>query len=368
MRLTRPGLAALLLALAGLAQGQVQIRQLRALNGAGLAPASEAERQRRLDEARLALSRGEADAAVVPLDAAAAMSHAADTELLQLQSLLQRGRVRQALAFAPHTAAAHRDAPEARALHLWLLAVSGQSAHAAALRADGPPAGDAVAAALLLLGTDVTLAAGLPGPWPNGVDVPVDARPVATGLLLDGGALALVPAVALLRDSAPLWLRNGLGRASQARPAPADAALADAGLMLLRVEPPLAPPAPPQRAPRPAFAGSPALRVAALRMDGAAPAWPLLQTGFLGRVDREGRQALGWPSGATLGGGPVFDAAGRLVGLALPVPGGEQLLPAALLGPLQALPVSADARPRTPDEVYEAALPWVAQLLSRPAP
>lgn len=368
MRLTRPGLAGLLLALAGLAQGQVQIQQLRALNGAGLAPASEAERQRRLDEARAALSRGEADAAVVPLDAAAAMSHAADTELLQLQALLQRGRVRQALAFAPHTAAAHRDAPEARSLHLWLLAVSGQAAHAAALLADGPPAGEAVAAALPLLDVDSALAAGLPGPWPNGVDVPADARPVATGLLLDGGSLALVPAGALPRDGAPLWLRNGLGRASQASPAEADAALAEAGLMLLRVQPPLPPQTSPQRAPRPAFAGSPALRIAALRLDGAAPAWPLLQTGFLGRVNRAGQQALGWPSGATVGGGPVFDTAGRLVGLALPAPGGERLLPATLLGPLQSLPVSAEARARTPDEVYEQALPWVAQLLSRPAP
>jgi len=365
----RHGLAlAALLALAGPALAQVRIEQLRALNGVGPAPASEMERQARLDEARAALSRGEADAAVVPLDTAAAMSHAADTELLQLQSLLQRGRVRQALAFAAHTAAAHRDTPEARALHFWLLALSGQSAHAAAQLAASPLVDSAVTAALPALDQPAPLGAGLPGPWPHGTDLPAASRPIATGLLLDGGALALVPAGAV-RGVGTLWLRNGLGRASRASPAVTDSALAAAGLALLQVEPALAVATPLQRAPRPAFAGSPALRVATLRIDSAAPAWPLLQAGFLGRMDSAGRQGLGWSSGATVGGGPVFDGAGRLVGLALAgADGQERLLPAALLAPLAALPVATEARPRTPDEVFEAALPWVAQVLSSPAP
>lgn len=364
MSLTRRGLL-LLPALAGGAQAQVRIEQLRALNGIGPAAGSEAERLRRLDEARLALSRGEAEAAAAPLDAAAAMSHAADTELLQLQSLLQRGQVRQALAFAAHTAAAHRDTPEARALHFWLLALSGQPAHAAALLAAMPLPDSAVTAALPALGQAGALPPGLPGPWAHGVDVPATGRPVATGLLLAEGQLALVPAAAL-HDAGPLWLRNGLGRASRAAPAATDAALAEAGLALLHVQPALSPPMPLQRAPRPAFAGSPALRVAALRLDSAAPAWPLLQAGFLGRMDRDGRQALGWPGGATVGGGPVFDAVGRLVGLALPgADGQERLLAAAQLAPLQALPATTEARGRTPDEVYEAALPWVAQLLTQ---
>lgn len=365
MNLRRRGLS-LLLALGGDVRAQVQIEALRALNGVGLAPGSEAERLRRLEEARLALSRGEAEAAAAPLDAAAAMSHAADTELLQLQSLLQRGQVRQALAFAAHTAAAHRDTPEARALHCWLLALSGQPAHAATLLAAMPLPGSAVTAALAALDQPAPLAPGLPGPWAHGVDVPTASRPVATGLLLADGQLALVPAAAL-QDDGPLWVRNGLGRASRATRAATDAALAAAGLALLQVAPALRPATPLQRAPRTAFAGSPALRVAALHLDSAEPAWPLLQAGFLGRMDREGRQALGWPGGATVGGGPVFDAAGRLVGLALPgTYGQERLLAAAQLAPLQALPATTEARGRTPDEVYEAALPWVAQLL-RPA-
>lgn len=347
---------------------------LAALAVAGPAPAHEdgdppvqdAARQRQLDEARGALSRGLPDAALIPLETAASMSHAPDTELLQLHMLLQRGNFRQALAFGAHAAAAHRDEPAARELHLWLMALSGQASYVRRQLVAGTAPDDSLARLLDALTAAAPLPGQPPSPWPHGVDVPATCRAVATGLLLDGGRLALVPAVAI-RGADALWLRNGLGRASRAHPLATDAALAEQGLALLGVEPALAPPpqTPPlARAPRPAFAGSPAARLGMLRIDGAAPAWPLLQPGFLGRVDRTGAQALGWPGGAALPGGPVFDAAGRLIGLALPAPdGAERLLPIALLAPLQALPVAAPAQPLTPDQVYEAALPHVAQLL-----
>lgn len=332
-----------------------------------LEPAREAVRQQRLAEARAALALGEAQRASDALDAAAAMSHAPDTELLQLQAQLQRGEFRQALAFAAHAAGGHADEPEALALHLWLLALSGQAAHAGRLLAtQANLVGlEALAAALLALDGSAPLPAGLPGPVPHGVPVPEGARPVAGGLLLDGGRLALVPAQAL-QDDGPLWVRNGLGQASLARPLAPDAALAAEGLAALTLSPPLTPPptaVPLLRAPRTAFAGSPAARLAALRLNSAAPAWPWLQAGFLGRVGRTGAQALGWSAGAALPGGPVFDTAGRLVGLALPAPDGERLLPAAGFAPLLALPAGTDAAARTPDQVYETALPYVAQLL-----
>ncbi|WP_457356082.1 hypothetical protein [Roseateles sp. P5_D6] len=331
-----------------------------------LPPAQEAARQRHLNVARAALSRGEPDAALVPLETAAGMSHAADTEMLQLQMQLQGGHMRQALAFAAHSAAAHRDEPAARALHLWLLALSGQADYVQRHLTRGESADDALALLLEGLSSSMVLPSQPPGPWPHGMDVPAASRPVATGLLLDAGRLALVPADAVSGAEA-LWLRNGLGRASRARPLAADAALAELGLVLLSVEPPLAPAGaavPLSRVPLRVFAGSPASRLGMLRIDSAAPAWPVLQLGFLGRVDRSGAQALGWPAGAALSGGPVFDAAGRLVGLALPGrDGAERLLPAALVVPLLAVPARTDARPVTPDEVYEAALPYVAQLL-----
>lgn len=326
----------------------------------GLPPAQEAARQRQLDAARGALARGEPDAALIPLETAAGMSHAADTEMLQMQMQLQRGNFRQALAFAAHAAAAHRDEPATRQLHLWLLTVSGQGDY---VRRRLEPSDEALTRWLDGLQVAAPLPGDLPAPWPHGIEVPATSRPVATGLLLEGGHLALVPLQAM-QGAGALWLRNGLGRASRALPAVADPGLAAAGLALLTVEPPMPVTASLSRAPRPPFAGSPAMRLGSLRADSAAPGWPLLQLGFLGRTGRDDRQDLGWPAGATLSGGPVFDTAGRLVGLALPGREGmERLLPANVLAPLQALPVSTDARPRTPDEVYEASLPYVAQLL-----
>ncbi|MCE4557147.1 hypothetical protein [Pelomonas cellulosilytica] len=325
-----------------------------------LPPAQEVVRQHLLGDARAALSRGEPDAALVPLETAAGMSHAADTELLQLQMQLQAGHIRQALAFAAHTAAAHRDEPAARALHLWLLAVSGQADYARRRLNVGDPSDAALVRLLDGLALDQPLPGAAPAPWPHGVAVPQRARPVTTGLLLDAGQLALVPASAA-QGNATLWLRNGLGRASHARRAAADPDLAALGLALLHVEPPLPATSSLTRAPRPAFAGSPASRLGMPRVDSAGPAWPVLQLGFLGRTDRHGAQALGWPRGALLSGGPVFDGAGRLIGLAMPgEDGGEHLLPAAAL---PGLPVRSDAQAVTPDELYEGALPHIAQLL-----
>lgn len=333
---------------------------------APLPPAQEAARQRQLDLARGALSRGDPDAALVPLETAAGMAHAADTELLQLQMQLQAGHVRQALAFGAHAAAAHRDEPAARALHLWLLALSGQADYARRRLTPGDAEDDTLARLLAGLDAAAPLPAVPPSAWPHGVAVPAGARPVASGLLLDDGGLALVPAGAV-RDAEDMWLRNGLGRTSRAQALAPDPALAAQGLALLRVSPPLPPPRgglPLSRAPRPAFAGSPVSRLAALRSPSAAPGWPVLQLGFLGRVDTSGVQALGLAAGAALSGGPVFDGAGRLIGLALPGPEGQdRLLPVSAWPPLRALPENATPRPLAPDEVYEAALPYVAQLL-----
>lgn len=330
----------------------------------GLPAAQEAARQHLLRKARAALDQGQPDAALIPLETAAGMSHSGDTEMLQLQMQLQRGQWRQAMAFAAHTAAAHRDDVDARRLHLWLLALSGQAEYARRRLDDQD--GD-LAVLLAALEGPGPVSASVPAPWPHGVAVPDAARPAATGLLIAGGQQAIAPAAAV-KAPGGLWLRNGLGRASHARRAATPAALAALGLALLDVEPPLPPPvgaAPLQRAATAAFAGSPAGSVSMWRSDHAGPAWPLLQAGFLGRVDRaSGLQGLGWTPGPTLAGGPVLDSAGRLVGLSMDDgAGGRRLLPVADLAVLNAWPTAPQKPPLTPDEVQEVALPWVAQLL-----
>jgi len=356
----RPRLALLLAALLALQAGFASAGP-KGHDHEPLPAAQESARQHRLDAARQALSRGDPDAALVPLEEAAGMSHDADTELLQLQMLMQRGRVGQAMAFAAHTAAAHRDEPKARELHLWLLALSGQTDHVRRRLT----ASDGQLAQLLdaLAAPGGVLPAAAPAPWPHGVPVPDGCRALATGLLLDDGRLALVPASALTA-SGDVWLRSGLGRASRGRPAAFADLVAPMGFTWLAVDPPLPPPAGTAGLSRRgggAFAGSPAFRLAMPRTPDAAPAWPQLQMGFLGR------QNLGWPAGAALDGGPVLDVAGRLIGLAMRGSDGVERL-VSWAGGLARVdpPVSDDARARSPDDIFEAALPFVAQVLVAP--
>lgn len=355
-----------------------------------LAPEQEAGRQQLLAAARQALQAGEPAAAQAPLDQAAALRHAADTELLMVQQMMQRGAYRQALAFAAHAAGAHADVPQARALYAWLAALGGQPAFADAQLGLGlqrlPDDAVLLAARQSLAG----LQPGAPqpvappadaGPVVTGSTLPPGARPVASGLLLQGGtqALLMLPADAA-QPAAKLWLRDGLGRTRAARlqqhwPA--------SGLALAGLESPLPGAVPLVAAAQPGFAGSPAVVVGHLLPaqpadapsgQGATGAWPALHMGFLGRPLGDAAQALGVAVPAELPGALVLDLGGRLLGLTLPggpaTPG--RLLPLPELRSLlaeqaQALLPAAPAGPRrTPDELYELALPSVLQVLALP--
>ncbi|MCR5867657.1 hypothetical protein [Aquincola sp. J276] len=355
-----------------------------------LSPEQEAGRQQLLARARQALQAGEPAAAQAPLDQAAAMRHSADTELLMVQQMMQRGAYRQALAFAAHAAGAHADVPQARALYAWLAALGGQPAFADAQLSLGL---QRLPDDALLLGARQALAGLQPGalqpvvppgdigPVATGAVVPPGARAVASGLLLPGGshALLMLPAEGT-PPAARLWVRDGLGRTRaarlQQRPGPAN------GLALAVLEAPLEGAAPLAAAAQPGFAGSPAVVVGHLRLPQPAaqaghatpPAWPALHMGFLGRPMGDAAQALGVGVPAELPGALVLDLGGRLLGLALP--GGaaapERLLPLPVLRSLlgeqaQALLPAAAAGPRrTPDELYELALPSVLQVLAMP--
>lgn len=384
-----------------------------ALGPRGPLPAEqEAARQQYLAQARQALQAGDAAAAQQPLDQAAAMRHTADTELLMVQQMMQRGAYRQALAFAAHAAGAHADVPQARALYGWLAAVGGQPAFADAQLTLGLQRlpDDAV-----LLGMRQALAglqpgapglpaeARVPGPWATGAEVPAAARAIGSGVLLAGGRLAWVvapgvqsgDAVAAGQGSAGLggvapsgvgspaaaagsaaprasrfWLRDGLGRT---RAATLQQHWPASGLALMALAAPLEGATPPAAAPQPAFAGSPAVVVGHLRAEGTAAAWPALHLGFLGRPAADAAQALGVGLPAELPGAPVLDLSGRLLGLTLPAAadGTARFLPLGALRPLlgaqaETLLPAAPAAPaprRTPDELYEAALPAMVQLL-----
>jgi len=345
-----------------------------------LGSTQETERQALLAAARDALAEGNSQTALDQLDMAAAMSHAADTELLMVQARVQRGDFRQGLTFASHTAGAHLYEPSALAIYGWMLGLSGQGLHALSLieagltRMPDHPQLLTLKQQLALLEagaaaeTSAEASAARPGPPATGAAVPDHAQAVATGLLIDEGRLALVPLEAS-QGAAALWVRNGLG---MARAATLHRRLDTVGLALLRLDAPITPPAglaALTRAPRDAFAGSPASTFSHLADPGARPAWPAMHSGFLGRAGMGSTQALGigLPQGSN--GGAVFDQAGRLIGIGLAGTAGPRMAPlSALLAELApemaAVAVSMDATRCAPDRLYEQALPLTVQVLA----
>ena len=345
-----------------------------------------------LASAHATLLAGNTDAANAELDRAEGMSHSADTEVLQVLALMQRGQYQRAVAYAAHAAGAHLDAPQALALHAWLLALGEQRDHAAvqvtsALRRR-PGDVDVLALQARLqtlqpnasadLTTTVPAAGSRPGPVPTGASVPVDARMLATGVLLDGRLTVLVPLQAVQGASA-LWVRSSLGAA---RSAVLTKQFDDTGLALLTLTEPLT--LPPQhlgllRAPVDAFAGSPGRVIGMLASpDEAAPkaAWPAMNTGFIGRSNASGTQALGIETPPAPQGAPVFDRAGRWIGVVGAAPAkasGDAALGPRLVSLSQlmkalgdswmSVPQASTAATLTPAEIYERALPVTLQVL-----
>ncbi|MCV2357549.1 hypothetical protein LNV08_01010 [Paucibacter sp. TC2R-5] len=340
---------------------------------------SEPERQALLQAARTALAAGDSDTAQRRLDAAAMISHAADTELLLLQAQMQAGEYRSALMFASHTAGAHIHEPEALALYAWMLALGEQRAEAMRMleaglkRLPNEPALLATqqqlprAEPMAQAESDPVAASIRPGPLAVGAPVPSHALALGSGLLLDGGRLALVP-LAPSQAATQLWLRNGLGHTSTAHLLQSFDSL---GLALLSLDTPL-PIAQSKlaRAPRDAFAGSPATAFAYLATPSAQAAWPAMHRGFLGRISAaNNQQALGVELPLAPRGGPVFDQAGRWIGLVLPNQDGEpKLLPLSVLqaqlgASFTDVPVLQQGLPIALDQQYEQALPLTVQLL-----
>jgi hypothetical protein len=367
------------------------------------------ERAALLASAEAALARGDTEAALSTFERAAGMLHAPDTEMGIVRSQMQAGQYRRALAFAAHTAGAHLEAPAASALYAWLLHIGGQEAYAKRVLGEALQRGGDVdsstlreAGAALAPTASATTASGrlldvpqrmAPYPlWP-GAAAPRDGtalRVAASGVLLDGGRLALVPSREVA-NARHVWVRNGLGRSVSAVPVASDAATP---FMLLRLASPLAnggasPPANDVAmslavAPRDPFAGSPGFAIDYAAGSDATPQWPWLHAGFFGAVEsgtQQRRLGIAMRPGAS-GSAVVFDAAGRWAGLALPAqePGAEPrwwpvsalrdrlgvAWPASLGAPPDAASSPAPGARLGADEVYERALISVVQVLVEP--
>lgn len=341
------------------AQAQAQERSAAAVIDPRIAAAAAApERLALLQEAEDALARGRSLAAIGALDRAALMLHAADTEMGLVRAYLQLGDYRRALAFAAHTAGAHRDSPAAAGLYGWLLAVGGQPAFAQRVLEEAQQRApeDALLRELRSrLHTRPAAAFVAPPAWmADGQPAPgASAQVVGSGVLLDERR-AVVP-LSTIGNAASLWVRNGLGQTTAAR---VERRIEALGVAVLSLEAPLDDPRP-QLAPRDPFAGSAGFVIAYSPSADAAPAWPWLYQGFFGAAHR---QTLGIEVPAGTSGAPVLDAAGRWSGMVVE----GRWLPVSSLRELVKLDPATEGARIAPDEAYERALRMAVQLIGAP--
>ena len=347
------------------------------------------ERAELLRKGEIALARLDVTGALDAFERAALIVHAADTEIALVRAYMQSGDYRRALAFGAHTAGAHLDVVGGSLLYVWLLHAGGQPAIAQRLLADaetrmpGNPMVQAVRQQLrsaMPVARDLLLA--LPtrlAPYGGMKGLPATARVVGSAVLLHSGMNALLP-LSLLPASGRLWLRNGLGQLVQAR---TDQKFSALGVALVRLQSRLPVPDDQLVAAGDAFPGSPGFAVEYAASPDAAPAWPLLRTGFLGSASgTTGERLLGLALPAGPRGGPVFNAGGQLIGLALPGRAGQgddRLIPASELRkalgasfsavpPQEGTPAApASARPHASvDKIYEASLKTSLQVIAVP--
>lgn len=354
-----------------------------------VSPARLQERAGLLKTGEAALARLDVALALDAFERASLILHAADTEIALVRSYMQAGDYRRALAFGAHTAGAHLDVIGGSLLYAWLLHLGGQPAIAQRLMADAEtrmPGNPLVQAVQLQLRSGAPLAAGALlapptrlAPYGDSKGLPGSARVVGSAVLLPGGTQALV-ALRLLPRSGRLWLRNGLGQLVRAR---TDRRLAGAGVAVVRLDRPLPAAQAPWVAGGEAFPGSPGFAVEYASSADALAAWPVLRSGFLGSASGDsGERLLGIAMPAGPRGGPVFDGAGQLIGLALPGRAGQgddRLVPASQLKKalggasaadlLTARDSSLPAGPKprgAADKIYEDSLKVSLQVITAP--
>jgi len=325
-----------------------------------------------LGEARLA--DGDTESAQRAFDEAALIVHAADIEFGLVRTYMQEGEYRQAVAFGAHAAGAHPEFPGGMALYALLLQLGGQGRVALRMLDEAlakAPEDLALQQAKVALSSarqpeagPLTVAPLRWAPYGSLTQVASDAKVVGSGILAqDGGrAVAQASAVAGARH---LWVRNGLGQTSAAT---VSEHLND-GLVVLQLNQALAMPPAVTLAPKAPFAGSASYWVAFAATGDTRPAWPMLRQGFFSRyTDPQAPRLLSIDAPQGLRGGPVFDAAGRLAGLAITNDIGPDLIvPVSSFSGLfsaSAAASSITAAPALPvDVIYETALRTTLQLM-----
>jgi hypothetical protein len=334
------------------------------------------ERHELLQRGEAALARGDVSQALQAFERASTMMHAADSEMGLVRAYMQGGAYRRALSFAAHAAGAHRETPAGAVLYAWLLQIGGQTAFAQRML-DNVAAKHPHDALVVQMQTQLQAPAPvatsvlLSGPWrtapfDTGAELPVTAHVVCSGVLIDGGRYALAP-LGSVSEARRLWVRDGLGRRKAAQ---VERRVESLGLVLLRLDDPINRPSDLVLAPRDPFPGSPGFAFNYTTTADAAPAWPLLHAGFIGKPDaNSGFSKLGIEILAGAEGGPVVDNSGRFIGIALRnIDGHDHLLAVSTLrrefGELFDSPAQQVTSQRMPfDAIYEIAMPVTLQII-----
>lgn len=318
-----------------------------------------------------ALLKVDVEKAIEAFDEAAAILHAADTEMGLVRAYMQGGEYRRATAFVAHTAQAHREVPGAAALYAWLLYVGGHGTDAKRILNEAErlfPRDAALALTRRQLDSGAPIATGALlktparlapfGPAPG---LPATSYVVGSGVLIDGGKRALVP-LSTLNKATTVWLRDGLGRFSRGTVASRSAGL----LAVVQLANPIAIGGGSTVASGDPFPGSPAFTIEYAATADAMPSWPLLSAGFIGPAGGDGQRHLGIEVKPGPRGGPVFNIAGQLIGIAVSGggDGNDLLVPVSQLRDLIGPAVGAPLGPRMPaDQIYELALRNTVQVI-----
>ena len=328
-----------------------------------------------------ALAGGGVEEAARQFERAGMVKHEADAELGLIRTYMQAGEYRRALSFAAHTAGAHPNSGAGSALYVWLLHIGGQVQIAAQLldnaRARLPADAVLHATASLIKSplSEPPAALLVPparfAPYISAATPPLPraAVVIASGALVDGGRSVLTCAAALGK-SRHVWVRNGLGQTVSAKRTDK---LNDTGLAHLELSDAIAAPELLLFPARDPFPGSPGFAVEFPVIANVQPGWPLLRVGFLGKPVTMGVYQLGinMPPSSPRG-GPVFDTAGHMIGIAVSSPTADDrlILASELRKHLNAVP--GDPAPGTPrprvgvDEIYERALKMTVQVIAEP--
>ena len=341
-----------------------------------LNPEQSALRNTLLRDAEAALSRRETEQAEVLFDRASNILHSADTEIGLARTYMQAGAYRRALAFGAHTAGVHLDVVGGSALYAWLLQAGGQQAVAQRLLDDTLARQPdnifmhAVAKQLRsgkpLANAELQVPPTRLAPYGDMKGLPARTRVAGSAVLLSDGSHALT-ATSLLLAHSQVWVRNGLGQLSPAR---VQRHYPRWGVTVLALERALPMTQELQSHVGPVFPGAAGYALTYVAHTPGDAAWPLLNIGFIGPpAGKDAQLALGIELKDTSGGGPVLDAAGRLLGIAVTAPGqgvprlvSTQELQQA--GIVLAPPAPNGPAPRAMlDQIYEAGLKTALQLV-----